>query len=141
MRQITDCLNPSLAKLCSRVIELESLTAMVQLYLPKASSRHCVVGSFNKGCLVLVVTDPVWASELRYSLPELRDRLRRDAKLHQLITIKINMILTTDASAPAPKKHASSPRLTADARETILSGGSQCDYPPLKQALNHLARQ
>ena len=93
MRHISHCLNPTLTTLCQRAIELESLTAIVQRYLPEAHRAQCTVGSFNKGCLVLIVTDPVWASELRYHLPDLRDHLRHHQGLHQLINIKINMLL------------------------------------------------
>ena len=141
MRRITHCLNPTLTVLCKRAIELESLTATVQYYLPKSDKAQCTVGSFNKGCLILIVTDPVWASVLRYSLPELRDNLRREAGLYQLITIKINVALesntTTQTSAPSTLIQG----LSDSARQQILTSGEQCTYPPLKQALTHLGRK
>lgn len=93
MLKIAQCLNPSLASICKRAIELESITAMVHKCLPEKYRAYCKVSSFNKGCLVLLVNNALWASEIRYLLPELRDALRKNAGLHQLITIKMNIDL------------------------------------------------
>lgn len=95
MLKITQCLNPSLASICKRAIELESITAIIHKYLPEHYRAYCKVSSFNKGCLVLLVNNALWASEIRYLLPELRDQLRQSAGLHQLITIKMNIELTS----------------------------------------------
>ena len=135
MRHITRCLNPKLAEMCQRAIKLEELNAKINNYLPEELRDQCHVGSFNNSCLVLVTTDPVWASQLRYSLPELRDKLRREAGIHQLASIKItvsNDINTTTHKLPQ------APTLSDKARSIILSGGEQCSYPPLKKALQHM---
>jgi len=91
MRKITQCLNPMLTSICKRAIELESITAILHQYLPVHYRAHCKVSSFNKGCLVLLVNNAMWASEIRYLLPELRDQLRTSAGLYQLITMKITV--------------------------------------------------
>ena len=97
MRKITECLNPTLSSICKRAIELESLTAIVHRYLPTQYHTICRVSHFNKGCLVLLVDDPVWSAQMRFILPELRDKLRTSAGLYQLITIKIqNATLNID---------------------------------------------
>ena len=140
MRRITNCLSPSLTTLCKRAIELESLTSIVQGYLPETNRVQCSVGSFNKGCLVLIARDPVWASELRYSLPGLRDHLRRHAGLHQLITIKINLALKGITLKPQSTQHTDSPVLSERTRQHIQASGDQCVYSPLKHALNRLGR-
>lgn len=91
MKKIVDCLNPTLRSVCKKAIELESMTQMVQHYLPQRYHSHCKVNGFSKGCLILSVTNALYAAELRYLLPELRDQLRSGARLYQLITIKINI--------------------------------------------------
>ena len=70
----------------------EELNAKINQYLPEELREQCTVGSFNNCCLVLVLRNPEWALQLRYSLPELRDTLRRDAGLHQLASIKITVL-------------------------------------------------
>ena len=91
MRHITRCLNTQLAEICQRAIKLEELNAKIYNYLPEAVREHCHVGSFNNSCLILVTRDPVWASQLRYALPELRDKLRSEAGIHQLACIKVSV--------------------------------------------------
>src|SRR3990167_9910739 len=91
MRHITRCLNSQLADICQRAIKLEELNAKVYDYLPESLRKHCQVGSFNKSCLVLITHDPVWASQLRFALPELRDKLRSEAGIHQLASIKVTI--------------------------------------------------
>ena len=93
MRHITRCINNQLAEICQRAIKLEELNARIYNYLPETLRDQCHVGSFNNSCLVLVTSDPVWASQLRYALPELRDKLRSEAGIHQLASIKVSVIL------------------------------------------------
>ena len=92
MRHITRCLNSKLTTICQQAIKLEELNAKINQYLPEELREQCTVGSFNNCCLVLVISNPEWALQLRYSLPELRDTLRRDAGLHQLASIKIRVL-------------------------------------------------
>ena len=92
MRHITRCLNSKLTAICQQAIKLEELNAKINQYLPEELREQCTVGSFNNCCLVLVLRNPEWALQLRYSLPELRDTLRRDAGLHQLASIKITVL-------------------------------------------------
>lgn len=117
MRHITRCLNTQLADICQRAIKLEELNAKIYGYLPENLRDQCHVGSFNNSCLVLVTRDPVWASQLRYALPELRDKLRGEAGIHQLASIKINV--STEERSTTASKSASSPVLSDTARESL----------------------
>ncbi len=92
MRHITRCLNPRLVEICQRAIKLEELNEKISSYLPETLREHCHVGSFTNGCLVLITNDPVWAHQLRYALPELRDKLRSEADIHQLAFIKVTVV-------------------------------------------------
>lgn len=136
MYHINRCLNSRLATICQKAIELESLNAKLINYLPENLRDHFCVSSFNNGCLLLSTHDPVWASQLRYNLPEIRDKLRSQEKLYQLISIKIKI------SMPELKRSTSVRAricLSAVAKETILESSSECSYKPLQDALNKLA--
>ncbi len=136
MRRINRCLNTRLIDICKRTVQIEALNSKLTEYLPKTLQPHCHVGSFNHGCLVIIVSDPVWASELRYSIPALRDTLRKEAGIYQLSSIKL-MVAAVESSCT--KKHLKSPILSTKAREAILSGKEQCNYQPLRDALQQLA--
>lgn len=91
MKHITRCSNLTLTQICQQAIKLETLTAKIKPYLPETLREACYVGSFNHCCLVLVITNPMLAVQLRYSLPELRDTLRKEGNIHQLASIKIHI--------------------------------------------------
>lgn len=93
MRLISKCLNTKLTQICMQAIKLEEISALVSHYLPVELQAHCQVGSFRAGILNLVTSDPVWATQLRYILPELRERLRSEAKLYQLVSVQIKIQL------------------------------------------------
>lgn len=91
IRHISKCLNTKLSEICIDAIKLEVLTTKVLQYLPPELQPHCKVGSFRAGKLVLVATQPTWATALRYLAPELRDTLRSQAKLHRLVSVEIRV--------------------------------------------------
>jgi len=137
MQHIGRCLNPLMSKVCEHVLTLETLTAVVRGYFTDEDIKpHCTVTSFNKGCLVVTVSNAMWASQLRYQLPSLRDYLRQHAGLHQLITLKLNIHLehtNQTAVSPSPSK------LSAQGRQHILHASHDIQHPPLQEALQRLA--
>ena len=139
MRKITQCLNPTLAALCEQTIKLESLTAIVQDYFKPLSMPALSVASFNKGCLIITVENAIHATELRYSLPALRDHLRRQMGLHQLVTIKVQLMHDLAAHLP-PRSQAPQVKLSSRARAILLENSQQCQYEPLRLALLRLSR-
>jgi hypothetical protein len=137
MKSIRYCLNKQLADICQRSVQLEELVEKINHLLPPLLAPHCKVSSFNKGCLVLVATDAVWASQIRYAIPELRDKLRKEAGLYQPSSIKIS-VADQSNEYQKPKKTISY-ELTKQAKENILSESQSCSYEPLRKALIHLA--
>lgn len=135
MRQITQCFSASLASIYQEATQLASLTALVKQQLGQDETVPCEVSRFSKGCLVLAVQDAAWASQLRYELPTLRDKLRK-AGLHQLISIRIQ--LSPSHVAPVEKKQKTSRPLSPKAKQIICESAKHCSYPPLKAALERL---
>lgn len=138
MRRIRECINPKLAEICQKSLNFVDVSAKVLPFLPESLQNVCSVGSFNKGCLNLVVRDAVWASQLRYQLPELRDRLRSIAGLYQLASIKITVAV--EENCVKPNKIKPNLLLSEKAKNCIIKNANDCSYPPLKQALQRLAR-
>lgn len=137
MRSIRHCLNKQLADICQRSVQLEELSNKVLQLLPPELIPWCQVGSFNKGCLVLTTTSAAWASQLRYAVPELRDKLRKEAGMYQLTSIKINIVEPV-IQYNKPEKSLS-PELSDKAKASIISESQHCAYQPLRKALLHLA--
>ncbi|MDP3561959.1 MAG: DUF721 domain-containing protein [Legionellaceae bacterium] len=113
MRHITQCFNPKLTQICLQATQLKKISAIVFDYMPENLHNHCRVASFQNGCLLLTTNDAVWASQLRYIIPELRDKLRSEAKLYQLASIKISVDIEQEErntlQAPPKKQIKPSP--------------------------------
>lgn len=135
MRPINSCLNNQLLRICEQARVLENLTSTLKRYLPVDLVSHCQVVSFNKGQLVLGVDDAVWATPLRYHLPILRDTLRTEVGLYQLISTKV--IVLDSVSKPVTQKRKRI-GLSCKAYQVIRSAADLCSYQPLKEALKHL---
>ncbi len=139
MRFINRCFNKQLEELCQRSMQLEELSNKVTQLLPPNLAAQCQVGSFNKGCLVLTTTNAAWASQLRYAIPELRDKLRKEAGMYQLLSIKINVMETAEPyKKQKPQQHH---EISDEAKASIIRESQQCTYQPLQKALLHLARE
>lgn len=107
MRPVKNYFNNQIANICTRVLELESLNAKISTLLPDALKNHCQAASFNQGVLILTITNPNLATELRFLKSELRDRLRKEAGLYQLTAIDIKIIEKPALASPGPKKRQS----------------------------------
>lgn len=64
---------------------------VIQDFLKPPLAPHVFVAEFKKGKLLLVVDCPLWASELRMKLSELRDYLRKEQQCYDLIFIQIKI--------------------------------------------------
>ncbi|HRD68834.1 MAG TPA: DUF721 domain-containing protein [Legionella sp.] len=136
MRSIKHCLNKQLADICQRSMKIEELSDKINHLLPSSLAPWCKVGSFNKGCLVLTTINASWASQIRYAIPELRDKLRKEAGMYQLTSIKV--VITEPSIDYEKVKCAVTNKLSATAKATIISESQNCTYQPLQKALLHL---
>jgi hypothetical protein len=138
MRRIHRYMNQSLQSICKRVLQLEELDAKLQAVLPSMLQGKCHVKSFNQNCLSIIAVDPVWATQLHYCLPEIRDKLRKEAGIYQLTSIKVTVSSSTLASS-RPKSFL--PSISTKAQATIIAEAEQCHYAPLKEALIKLVNK
>jgi len=137
IRPINRCLNHQLRAICQKSVQLDEINAKVKEYLPESLADYCLVGSFNKGCLLITTTNASWATKLRYALPELRDNLRKNAGFYQLMSIKVTLLETQYQQPLVKPKSPSS--LSTSSRNAIRAASELCTYIPLKEALNQLA--
>lgn len=137
MRRINHCINNKLQSICQRAMQLEEINNLLQHYLPSDLKEHCYAGSFNRGHLILVATDPTWATQVRYSVPELRDKLRVEAKLYQLTSIAVSVQCNMEKSVSSKKKL---PAISDKAKREIRMAADRCRHFELKNALYNLAQ-
>lgn len=137
MRPITHCTNKQLTQICRQAVQLEILALKILPLLPDSIRKHCKVSAYLKGCLVLSTSDAIWASQLRYCLPEMRDKLRKEGILPGLTAIEIAVQIVP---LKTPSKTRSKVfQLSEEAKACIIRESQSCTYQPLQKALLNLA--
>lgn len=91
MLHISKCFNQNMINIQSQVEKIRELQKLIVDYIPAEMQNICKIASFNNGCLILQVDDSIWASQLRFLIPEIRDNLRKNHNLYQLSNIKITV--------------------------------------------------
>lgn len=137
MRRINLCLNKQLLTICQKSMQLESLNINVKQFLPAHLQEHCRVSHFEKGIMTLTVDESVWANELRYFLSEIRDKLRKDAGLYQLVSIKTTIASNHQLAKDFPMEKAP-PVITREGKERLKTTRANCQFSPLKNILDKL---
>lgn len=140
MRRIYQCLNSTTTVLCQQTLLLEALQEKVAQFLPPHMQSHCHVAQFSKGQLVLSLENPILATELRYLLPALRDRLRNEGRLHQLSAIKLNIQAEPIVALQPTKKPAIQHKLSIESQQCLNQAALLCDYAPLRDILQRIGR-
>lgn len=89
MPHISKCFNRSIVQIKEQVDKLQDIQRVIINYIPKDMQNICKISSFHNGCLVLTVEDSIWASQIRFLIPEIRDNLRKNHNFYELSSIKI----------------------------------------------------
>ncbi len=138
MKSINQCLNPQLSNLYSKIIQLKQLTTTMNQFLPNTLKNHCHITSFINGRMSIALNEVALATELRYFLPDLRDRLRKQANLFQLTSIDVCII--KHELIPIKTSHTIR-QIPITAYSAIISTSEHTKYLPLKNALEKLANR
>lgn len=136
MRQINQCLNQQLSTILSQALKLEAYEQHLLVFLPEALKSCCKLAGFKQGRLVIGIDNPALASELRFFLPELRDKLRSEAGFYQLSGIDIKVLSEPLAIKLNPVRKR--PPLSDNARQEILKASQETQHEPLKRAWERL---
>lgn len=136
MRHINQCINQQLSAILSHSLKLEAYEQLLLTFLPKSLQSCCKLSSFKQGRMVIGIDNPALASELRFFLPELRDKLRTEAGFYQLAGIDIKILQALPLAKPQPIRRQY--LLTDNARHEILKESQQTTYEPLKKAWQRL---
>jgi hypothetical protein len=88
MKKIGDINNQMLKHIYAKINQLKSLQIKFIDFLPEDIKPHCRVANFEQGILKIAVSSPVWAMRLRYIIPDLLSKMRRDAGIPQLSSIE-----------------------------------------------------
>ena len=139
MRKLVNCFNRKLVGIYSKAADIRLLNKSIQEFLEKDLKPHCEVRAYTNGVLTIEV-DSQWATQLRFAMPELRSRLRMEAKFYGLRSIKSKTRRAPkNNSASTKTKQKPLPSLTEQSVQA-LTAASECeDDLRVKQAFARLA--
>ena len=82
---------PSLSRLIERANELQQIDRVVGAWLPEVLRPQVKVAVTRGDTLVLTTTSAVWATRLRYEVPELLERARKTEALAHIQRIQVRV--------------------------------------------------
>ena len=128
--------NGALGKTLKHSRHLLQLEHGIKALLPTEIAPHCRLANVQDDVLTLAVTSNVWASRLRYQLPQLLRQLKRHRRFHHLKEIRLVVL------PESRQRHRQRPplKLTLKSAEVINSAASSIDDKRLSAALRKLVR-
>jgi hypothetical protein len=128
----------TLHAISSHARQLESLQRIIQACLNEPLCSHVQLANYRKGLLILQTDSPVWASKLRYLVPELRKQCQLHPSFQSLRDIRI--LVAPFRAEPRPVQRPQ-PRLSAASRQILESTAENINDPGLKASLLRLSRR
>lgn len=115
LQKIGDWLSLHMPDLVKQSTQVASIQTSLQKLLPEHLQAVCKAAGFQRGILFIGLCNTLYATELRFAIPELISRFRTEGGLPQLVDIQIK---TSPEKTEAPKKPVPKPALRTET-ETI----------------------
>lgn len=125
-----------LQSLLAAAQRLGHLQALLEQKLEPAAREHCLVASWQDGCLLLIASNGHWATRLHY---QQRRLLRALQALPELAGLERIQVKVRPASGHATYQHRQIELSTA-AADALNSAAVGIDDPKLRAAMERLAR-
>jgi hypothetical protein len=122
----------SIEKLIAKVNRLCLLNQRLYESLDPALHKHCQTADMEGETLTLVADTPAWAARIRYSVPDLIEKLQKEPEFHELK--KITCIIQPENHPKIIKKQPL-PSLSNNTIALINETAKNIDDPTLQKAL------
>jgi len=83
--------NSRIGRLIGKARELEKLTGLFRATLDTELAKHCTVGNFDGTQLSLVAESASWATQLRFSIPDIIKTLKVQPEFKNLSKIRVRV--------------------------------------------------
>jgi len=115
MRRMINSKDSFISKVLQKTAQLTQLNAMLQRHVDADIREFCQAANFQQGMLVILVPNGSVATRLRFSTPDLINRLRKEEKLYNLGNIEIKI-----SQAPSSRKKLRKTKdISASARDSL----------------------
>jgi hypothetical protein len=124
------------AKLGKRAAENQALCERIKDYLPSPLDRQLLAAVLQAGTLSLFVPSPVWASRLRYAIPQLQRQLAQQG----LAVEQIRTRILPEQTKRSSRQRRKSPVLSQENSEILRYAAAAISDTELSEALLKLSR-
>lgn len=125
-----------LQTLLSAAQRLDKLQALVEAQLEPAAREHCLVASWQDGCLLLLTSNGHWATRLHYQQRRLQRALQQLPEFADLQKIQVKVRPPNTQVA----YQGQAVELSQSAAESLNCAAEGISDPKLRAALERLAR-
>lgn len=138
MQKILNHNSDLITRLMARARQLRRLENALMPVLQGELAHHVRLAGYQQGILTLLVDSPAWASQLRFSKPNLLKKLKNSDKFSEIADIIVKV-------APIDQSHDSVSHTirvrSKQAKESLLSTADAVNNDALKDALKRLAQR
>lgn len=129
--------NPTalLGAIKNKAAQLSHLNSLLHAQLETSLTQCCRVANFRENILIIEINSSAWATRLRYLIPELLQKLRREKEFHRLQEIKWYI---RPAESEYKKKPTKSIKLSEGSSKLIAETAEHISNPMLQTALKKL---
>ena len=136
---LSDQAHGQLKPLLQKLQEVKLIEAQLKTYLSAGLAEHCEVVNYQKGRLLLAVSNNSWAARLRFQKADLLQHLRGFPIFSGLATIAY--IVQPLSSAKMNKPITSRRNMGAEARQTLHAWAKSVPEGELKEKLTRMSRR
>jgi hypothetical protein len=132
----------ALGNLLKKVGQLDEFNHIFAQYIDSNLAAHCRIANLQNNCLIVVVDNGAWATQLRFHIPDLLAQLRQHPGLEQLKSICCKTRPHPDTEKPRKKRHTRQiQRMSKAAALRVLQTATEIKDKKLREALERIVKQ
>lgn len=114
--------NKTLQNLIYHLDELKEFNSLLARHIAEPEiAKHCHIVKFDRNCLIVVVDNGNWATQLRFHIPELMVKLRQYPRLENLSGIVCKTRPNTSLPKSSKAKKRVIPQISSQTVDTLLA--------------------
>ena len=139
IKQLLDNRESNLANLIAKANSFVIIQNIVSNNLEDKLKIHCRVIDYKNGCLTIAIDNSHWLNQLKFSLPELLTKLRKNKEFFGLTTIKPKVMPKPSLSSKNSSKTITKAKLDKNSSENLKNFALSVSDENIKNALLNLA--
>ncbi len=140
LKKISDCRNDFLSVIYGKLSELKSCEKLIKQYLPERLAKNCQVTDASNGIITLTTSNAAILTQLQHYKSDLLQKLRIEEKMYALKTINFKLQAPHLRGIKKEILIKNTIKLSSKSWESIHATAENCDYSPLKKALEKLEK-